>query len=71
MTLTAPPRLFTAASPITAAAPMDALQLGALRVWAAHTDQLPLLPGHPAFRPGIQLHPVITLWWLRLHMESV
>lgn len=57
-TLTAPPRPFTAASPIMAAAQTDALQPGALRVWAVHRHQLPLLSSHPAFRPGIQLSVV-------------
>lgn len=69
-TLTAPPRPSTAASPIMAAAQMDALQPGAPKVWAARRPQLPLLSSHPAFRPGIQFQPVITLW-LRSHMESV
>lgn len=62
MTLTTPLRPSTAASPTTAAAQTDALQPGAPRVWAAHRLQLPPLSNHPAFRLGIQLHPVIILW---------
>lgn len=57
-TLTAPPLLYTAASPITAAALTDTLQPVALRDWAAHRPQLPLLSSHPALRPGIYLSVV-------------